>query len=95
MLPICRRSIKYSGLECTKILTNLRMYGSITLIHRNVYLSQTGQTVWSSKNRSYETPQISKSIRMAGYYKLSGSEQKPKSIWRDRIIGTRKCIGFP
>lgn len=36
--PIGRGSIKYSWLECLRELTNLRMYGSKSLGHRNVSL---------------------------------------------------------
>jgi hypothetical protein len=46
--------------------------------------------VWWNKNRCYETPYAIK-----GGIKLTGSEQKPKDVCTDKIIGTRKGIEFP
>ena len=40
-----------------------------------------------SKNRIYENP-----CNIIGIAKLAGSEQKPKGICKDKIIGTRKGI---
>ena len=40
-----------------------------------------------SKNRIYESP-----CNIIGIAELAGSEQKPKGICKDRIIGTRKGI---
>lgn len=88
MSPIDRESIKYSWIEwvCKTIgemnLTNLRMYGSITLIHRNVYTTCV-VSVRTSKISCYENPFIVK-----GNNKLTGSKENPKSICKDKSNGT-------
>jgi hypothetical protein len=45
--------------------------------------------VWLSKNSIYEKPYCA-----TGAIMLTGSEQAPKSICTDRIIGTRKGMGI-
>ena len=47
-------------------------------------MSQSG---WISKNLRYETPYC-----VTGTIKLTGSEQAPTDICKDRIIGTRKGV---
>ena len=85
--PIDRESIKYSWIEWVRKtigetnLTNLRMYGSITLMHRNVYATCV-VSVRTSKISCYENPFIVK-----GSNKLTGSKENPKSICKDKSNG--------
>ncbi len=46
-------------------------------------------SVWFSQHRMYERPRC-----VTGTPKLTGLKRRPKGIWIDRIIGTRKGIGF-
>jgi len=48
-----------------------------------MYILVIGQ-VWKNKNGKYKTPYTVK-----GGIKLAGSEETPKGICTDRIIGTR------
>jgi hypothetical protein len=48
-----------------------------------MYILATGQ-VWTSKNITHGNPYI-----VIGGIKLAGSEETPKRICTDRIIGTR------
>lgn len=48
-----------------------------------MYILATGQ-VWKSKNSMYEI-----SYTVKGGIKLAGSQETPKRICTDRIIGTR------
>ena len=61
------------------------MYGSISLAYRNVGAKAL---MWWSKNPCYETP-----YSVTGTIKLTGSEQEPKDICKDKIIGTWKGTG--
>ena len=68
---IGRVSVIY-GENGGKTLTNFRMYGSKTLIYRNVYIPKR-RAVRFSKNRSYEKPYY-----VTGIITQSGLEETPK-----------------
>lgn len=67
----------------------MRRYGSRRTAHVEMHGCDDLQLVRWSKNRIYETPYC-----VTGTIKLTGSEQEPKDICTDRIIGTRKGIGY-
>ncbi len=64
---------------------NLRMYGSKTRMGRNVHTVYAG-CVGKSKNVRYETP-----YSVTGTIGRTGSEQAPKGICTDKLVGTWKA----
>ena len=91
---IGRESIKYSWIEWVHKtigemnLTNLRMYGSITLVHRNVHATCV-VSVRMSKISCYENP-----YTVTGGIKLIGSKESPKSICKDKGNGTLETVNM-
>ena len=69
-------------------LTNLRMYGSITLVYRNVYATCV-VSVRISKISCYESP-----CAVTGGSKLTGSKENPKSICTGRSNGTLEAVNM-
>ena len=63
------------------------MYGSKNQMARNGH-GEKSPVLWSSRYFSYEKP-----LCVTGAYQIPGLEQAPKSICKDRIIGTRKGTG--
>ena len=70
------------------VLTKMRMYGSKSRISRNAD-DISMSLVWMSKVMRDENP-----YTVTGGIKPAGLKHEPKSICKDRIIGTRKGIGL-
>lgn len=66
-------------------MTNLRMYGSKTIMSRNAH-TVYAECVGTSKIPRYETP-----YSVTGAIKRTGLKQEPKGICTDKLVGTWKA----
>ena len=64
-------------------LTKLRKYRSRYRYSRNAITTKVVGYVWNSKNSRYEIPYTIK-----GGIKHTGSQELPKGICKDKVIGT-------